>query len=231
MIDLIQLITVQQAYDEITHERWRASWNWRRRKVDDDDGDDFPSPEPKTDSRSALQMKNRRWRRLRIVKRDESFSLIFFPDERGYIELELGAAELRGAHKPASPGQGGGRASWACGLLAPSLQLILAPVFFIYSRKIPHRFPGHSENFYFCTKTTPWQFCWKQRQSGLVPFKSCKLESKTRAKEFGKVDTTETYQPPKLKAFLVQKQFSWQTERDKRKTFTNSVWSCCCNYV
>ena len=24
-----------------------------------------------------------------------------------------------------------------------------------------------------------WQFCWKQRQSGLVPFKSCKLESKT----------------------------------------------------
>ena len=49
--------------------------------VDDDDGVDFPSPEPKTDSRSALPRKNRRWRRLRIVKRDELFSLIFFsPD-------------------------------------------------------------------------------------------------------------------------------------------------------
>ena len=31
---------------------------------------------------------------------------------------------------------------------------------------------------------------------GLVPFKSCKFESKTRAKVFGKVDTTETYHPP-----------------------------------
>ena len=46
----------------------------------------------------------------------------------------------------------------------------------------------------FCRKITPWQFCLKQRQSGLVPFKSCKLESKTRAKVFGKVDTTEMYQ-------------------------------------
>ena len=33
----------------------------------------------------------------------------------------------------------------------------------------------------------------KKRQSGLVPFKSCQLESKIRAKVFGKVDTTETY--------------------------------------
>ena len=28
----------------------------------------------------------------------------------------------------------------------------------------------------------------------VFPFKSCKLESKTRAKVFGKVDTLETYQ-------------------------------------
>ena len=27
----------------------------------DDDGDNLPSPEPRTDSRSALHMKNRRW--------------------------------------------------------------------------------------------------------------------------------------------------------------------------
>ena len=37
-------------------------------------------------------------------------------------------------------------------------------------------------------------FQQKQRQSGLVSFKSCKLESKTRAKVFGKVDTLEKYQ-------------------------------------
>ena len=62
------------------------------------------------------------------------------------------------------------------------------------SKIILRWFSGHSENFYFCTKITPWQFCWKQCQSGLVPFKSCKLESKTRAKVFGKVDMMETYQ-------------------------------------
>ena len=79
MINLIQPITVQQAYDGITHTRRWASWNWWWRKVDDDDGDGFPSPEPRTDSRSALPRKNRAWWRLRIVKRDESFSLIVSP--------------------------------------------------------------------------------------------------------------------------------------------------------
>ena len=32
----------------------------------------------------------------------------------------------------------------------------------------------------------------------IVSFKSCKLESKTRAKVFGKVDTLETYHPSPL---------------------------------
>ena len=84
----------------------------------------------------------------------------------------------------------------ACGPLAHPLRWIFAHVFFIFSINIIRKFSGLSDNFHFCTKTTPRQFCWKQRQSRLVPFKSCKLESKTRAKEFGKVDTMETYQLP-----------------------------------
>ena len=67
--------------------------------VDDDDGDESPSPEPRTDSRSALPRGFRAWRRLRIVKRDESFSLIFFLPESKYIELELRSEELQGAHE------------------------------------------------------------------------------------------------------------------------------------
>ena len=99
MINLIQPITVQQAYDGITHARRWASWNWWWRMVDDDDGDESPSPEPRTDSRSALPREIRAWRRLRIVKRDESFSLIFFLPEREYIELELRSVEHQGAHE------------------------------------------------------------------------------------------------------------------------------------
>ena len=66
---------------------------------DDDDGDEFPSPEPRTDSRSALPREIRAWRLLRIVKRDESFSLNFFLLEREYIELELRSVEPQGAHE------------------------------------------------------------------------------------------------------------------------------------
>ena len=66
--------------------------------VDDDDGDKFPSPEPRTDSRSALPREIRAWRRLHIVKCDESFSLFFLP-EHEYMELELRSVERQGAHE------------------------------------------------------------------------------------------------------------------------------------
>ena len=126
MINLIQPITVQQAYDGITHARRWASWNWWWRMVDDDDSVESPSPEPRTDSRSALPMKNRRWRRLRIVKCDETSSLIFFLGESEFIALELGSVELRGAHKLPGRALGGARPGglWGpCGSSAASPKL------------------------------------------------------------------------------------------------------------
>ena len=174
MINLIQPITVQQAYDGITHARRWASWNWWWSKVDNDDADGFPSSEPRTDSRSALPREFRSWRRLRIVKRDGSFSLIFFLPESEYMELELRSVESQGAHEAG----GAPPPSWI-GRGPPGVDSS-SGIFFIYSKIILRWFSGHSENFYFCTKITRWQFYWKQCQSGLVPFKSCKLESKTR---------------------------------------------------
>ena len=67
--------------------------------VDDDDNDKSPSPEPRTDSRSALPREIRAWQRLRVVKRDEAFSLISFLPEREYMELELRSVEVQGAHE------------------------------------------------------------------------------------------------------------------------------------
>ena len=93
MINLIQPITVQQAYDGITHARRWASWKWWWGKVDDDDGDGFPSPEPRMDSRSAFPREFRAWRQLRIVKCDKSFSLIFSPRTWIYrVGVEVGGA-------------------------------------------------------------------------------------------------------------------------------------------
>ena len=67
--------------------------------VDDDDGDGFPSPEPRTDSRSALPRGFRAWRRLRIVKRDDFFSLIFSLPKTQYMEVELESERQQGAHE------------------------------------------------------------------------------------------------------------------------------------
>src|SRR3954463_12281490 len=99
--------------------------------VDDDDDDGFPSPKPRTDSRSALPREFRAWRRFRIVKRDESFSLIFFLPEHEYMELELRSVELQGGHEAggAPRGQAHLPPSWkGCG--PPGLDSF-ASIFFI----------------------------------------------------------------------------------------------------
>ena len=147
MVNLIQPITVQQAYDEITHTRWWASWNWWWRMVDDDG---FPSPEPRTDSRSALPREIRAWRRLRIVKHDESFSFGFSPRKWIYaVQVEVGGAS--GGPRGRGRAQGGRR--------APTLvDMVWAPwswffcLYFLYISKIIFvKFQVIRRIFVFCT--------------------------------------------------------------------------------
>ena len=76
--------------------------------VDDDDSDESPAPEPQSDSGSVLPREVRAWRRLRIVKRDESFSLIFFLPEHEYMKLELRSVEHQGAHEAGGARRGVG---------------------------------------------------------------------------------------------------------------------------
>ena len=111
--------------------------------VDDDDGDGFPSLEPRTDSRSALPRGFRTWRWLRIVKRDESFSLIFSPQKQIYrVGVEVGGA-------PGGP-RGRGRAPTLVGRWwTPGLHLL--HVFFIFYEKLLREVSGHLENVRSCT--------------------------------------------------------------------------------
>ena len=76
--------------------------------VDDDDGEESPSPEPRTDSRSALPREIRALWRVPIVKRDETFALVFLLPEREYMELELRSVEVQGAHETGGRAQGEG---------------------------------------------------------------------------------------------------------------------------
>ena len=99
-MNLIQLLTDQRAYQGITHSRWGASWNWRWRRVGDDEDRRSPSSEPQTDSRSGLPMKNRRWRRLRLVKHDNTSSPIFFLKICDFIASASGSARPPGGDNP-----------------------------------------------------------------------------------------------------------------------------------
>ena len=150
MIDLIQPITVQQAYDGITHARRWASWNWWWRMVDDDDVDESPSPEPRTDSRSALPSGFRAWWRLRIVKRDESFSLVFFSPKVNIWSWSWGRWSVRGPTRQGARPRGQAHPPPFWKGVGP-LTWIFLPVFLIVSKNMFCGVSGHSEKFCFCT--------------------------------------------------------------------------------
>ena len=148
MVNLIQPITVQQTYDWITH-AWRwASWNWWWRMVDNDDGDESPSPEPRTDSIPAFPREIRAWRRLRIIKRDETFSLIFFSARRNIWSWSWGRQSCRGPTRQGARLEGvGATPTLVTGCGPPGLHLWRG--FFIIYCKISRGVLGHSENFCF----------------------------------------------------------------------------------
>ena len=111
--------------------------------VDDDDGDGFPSPEPRTDSRSALPRGFRAWRRLRIIKHDEFFSLIFAHRNSIYgggVGVRDATGGPRGRER-ALGGQARPPPSWRGGG-PPGLHLL--QVFFIFSEKSLREVSGHS---------------------------------------------------------------------------------------
>ena len=154
-MNLIQLLTDQRAYEGITHSRWGASWNWRWRRVGDDEEQRSHSPEPLTDSRSALPRKNMAWRRLRLVDRDNSFSLIFSP-KIGIYSVGFSVSGATRWGQPTWARQERGRALVGCAHPGASLRWILAPEILSIDMKNPCKVLFHFENFYFYTKTTPW---------------------------------------------------------------------------
>ena len=97
--------------------------------VDNDDGDESPSPEPRTDSRSALLRGFRAWRRLRIVKRDDLFSLIFSPRKPIY-GVGVGVGGPPGGPRGRGRAQGGGAPPHPRGQGVGPLSSSLARIFY-----------------------------------------------------------------------------------------------------
>ena len=93
----------------------------------------------------------------RIVKRNETFSLIFSLQNGIYrVGVEVGGAS--GGPRDRGRAQGEGARPHPRGQGVGPLALILSLVFFIFSKSYLRGFSGHFEKFYFCTKITPRQF-------------------------------------------------------------------------
>ena len=194
MINLIQPITVQQAYDGITHaQRWE-SWNWWWRKVDDDDGDGFPSPEPRTVSISALRRDFRAWRRLCIVKRDESFLFIYFLPEHEYMELELRSVEFQGAHV-AGARPGGRRAPTLMARVWAPCPWSFASIFYYFQKYALWSFRSFQELLFLHINNT-MAILLKTASVRVSSIQIMQVRVQNKGKRVWKVDMKDTYQLP-----------------------------------
>ena len=82
----------------------------------------------------------------------------FSPRTRIYgVGVEVGGAP--GGPRGRGRAQGAGMPPTLVDRWWPPPALILSPIFLIFSKNKFRGVSGHSENFYFCTKGTPWQFC------------------------------------------------------------------------
>ena len=91
---------------------------------------------------------------------------------------------------------GGRRALVGCAHPGAPLRYLLAPEILFIGIKILAKFNSIPRTFISAEKPHRGSSAENSISPGLVSFKSCKLESKTRGKALGKVDTLETYQLP-----------------------------------
>ena len=92
--------------------------------------------------------------------------------------------------------QEGGRSLVGCAHPGAPLRQVLAPEILFIDIKILKKFRSILRTFISAQKQHHGSFAENRISPGLVSFKSCKLESKTRGKAWEKVDTLETYQLP-----------------------------------
>ena len=118
--------------------------------VDDDDGDESPSPEPRTDSRSALPRGFRAWRRLRIVKRDDFFSLIFSLRNQIY-RVGVGVGGFPGGPRGRGARPRGGGAPHPCEKGVGPLVFIFGEDFLFFFLRCSMEFQVILRIFVFCT--------------------------------------------------------------------------------
>ena len=109
-----------------------------------------PPLEPRTDSRSALPREIRAWRRLRVVKCDETFSLIFSPQNPIY-GVGVGVGGSPGGPRGRGARPGGGAPPHPRGQGVGPLVFIFGEDFLLFFIRHPVEFQVIPRTFVFCT--------------------------------------------------------------------------------
>ena len=130
------------------------------------------------------------------MDRDNSFSLIFFLENQDFIASVLGSAGPPGGDNPPRSARRGAHPGGLCPpRFPPPVVLGFIKSLLLY-KKILAKFRSVPRTFISAQKQHHDSSAENSASPGLVSFKSCKLESKTRGIALGKVDTSETYQLP-----------------------------------
>ena len=111
------------------------------------------------------------------------------------MELELRSEEVQGGHEIGGRALGGAR-PLSRGQVVGPLAFIFCQYFLYFPKVISVDFQVIPRTFVFYTINNTMAVLLKTTSVRVNSFKSCKLESKTRSKVFGKVDTLETYERP-----------------------------------
>ena len=155
----------------------------------------------------------------------------FFLPESEYIELELRSVEVQGAHKV------GGRAlvGWArppplwpgCG--PPSIDSF-ANIFYIFQNLSPWIFRSIRELF-ILHKNNTMAILLKTASVRVSSIQIMQVRVQNKGKRVWKSRYDEDVSTPTSLTYCLSSSNSVDKLKVIRKTFTNSVWSCCCKYV
>ena len=180
-----------------------------------------------TDSRSALLREFRAWRRLCIVKRDETFSLIFFSPKANIWSWSWRRRATRG---PMRQGRAQGGAPHPHEQGVGPLAFIFGDNFSLFFLRCSVEFQVIPRIFIFCTKNNTMAILLKTASVRVSSIQIIQVRVQNKGKSVwksrydGDVSTPTSLNPCLSLSNSVDK-------LKERKTFTNSVCSCCCNYV
>ena len=147
----------------------------------------------------------------------------FFSPQKWIYGVKVDVSGASGGPRGRGRAQGGRRVPHPRGQVEAPLTWILLPVFFIYSKIILRWFSGHSENFYFCKKITPWQILLKTASVRISSIQIMQVRVQNKGKSVWKSRYDRDVSTPPILNLC----FSSSNSVDKLKVIKKNFYKLC----